>query len=72
MFVTVILFLLAGFAPAQAQLNRPLSPADLVKAVIHNELNPADVTEPHWKYLLIKQVDGKQETRSGRNYIRIA
>lgn len=62
-FVTVTLFLLAGFAAAQAQFNGLLAPADLVKAVIRNELNPSNVTEPHWKYLLIKEVAGKQETR---------
>lgn len=37
--------------------------ADLVKAVIRNELNPSDITEVRWKYLLVKEVDGKEETR---------
>jgi hypothetical protein len=59
----VIVLLVSRFATAQAQPNAQLSPADLVKAVIHNELNPSDVTEIRWKYLLVKEADGKQETR---------
>jgi hypothetical protein len=59
----VILLLVSRFATAQAQPNAQLSPADLVKAVIHNELNSSDVTEIRWKYLLVKEADGKQETR---------
>jgi hypothetical protein len=59
----VILLLVSRFAPAQVQSNAQLSPADLVKAVIRSELNQSDVTEVHWKYLLVKEVDGKQETR---------
>jgi hypothetical protein len=35
MFVTVILPLLSPFAAAQSQSKLQLSPADLVKAVIH-------------------------------------
>src|SRR5215471_19776894 len=60
---TVILLLASRFATAQLQSNAPFSPADLVKAVIRNELNPSNVTEVRWKYLLVKEVDGKQETR---------
>jgi hypothetical protein len=63
MFAAVILLLVSRFAIAQAQSNAQLSPTDLVKAVIRNELNPSDVTEVRWKYLLVKEVDGKQETR---------
>jgi hypothetical protein len=59
----VILLRVSGFATAQAQPNAQLSPADLVKAVIHSELKPSDVTEIRWKYLLVKEADGKQETR---------
>jgi hypothetical protein len=62
-FAAVILLLVSRFATAQAQSNAQLSPADLVKAVIRGELNPSDVTEVRWKYLLVKEVDGKQETR---------
>jgi hypothetical protein len=59
----VILLLVSRFATAQAQPNAQLSPADLVKAVIHNELNSSDITDIRWKYLLVKEADGKQETR---------
>ena len=62
-FATVILLLLSRFATAQAQSNVQLPPADLVKAVIRTEINPSDVAEVRWKYLLVKEVDGKQETR---------
>lgn len=63
MFTTVILLLVSRLATAQSQSNAQLSPADLVKAVIRSELKPSDVTEVRWKYLLVKEVDGKQETR---------
>jgi hypothetical protein len=63
MFAAVISLLISGFATAQVQSNVQLSPADLVKAVIRNELNPSEITEVRWKYLLIKEVDGKEETR---------
>jgi hypothetical protein len=63
MFGLVILLLLSLTATAQSQSNVQLSPADLVKAVIRNELNTSDVVEIRWKYLLVKEVDGKEETR---------
>jgi hypothetical protein len=63
MFATVILVLVFRFAIAQAQSNAQISPADLVKAVIRSELNPSDGSEVRWKYLQVKEVDGKQETR---------
>jgi hypothetical protein len=63
LFGAVILLLVSGFATAQAQPSTALSPADLVKSVIRNELNPPHFTEVRWKYLLVKEVDGKQETR---------
>lgn len=63
MLGAVILLLVSRFATAQSQSNAPLTPADLVKAVIRSELNPSDITEARWKYLLVKEVDGKQETR---------
>jgi hypothetical protein len=62
MFVGVIL-LFVCIGTAQAQSNAQLSPADLVKAVIRSELNPSEVTEIRWKYLLFKEANGKQETR---------
>ena len=63
MFAGVIVLLFSRIASAQSQSNAQLSPADLVKAVIRSELNTSDVTEIRWKYLLVKEVDGKQETR---------
>ena len=62
-FAAVTLLLLSRFSTGQVQPTVQLSPADLVKAVIHSELNPSDVTEVRWKYLLVKEVAGKQETR---------
>src|SRR6266567_9358110 len=64
MFVGVILLLVSRTASAQSPSTAHLSPADLVKAVIRSELNTSDVTEIRWKYLLVKEVDGKQETRA--------
>jgi hypothetical protein len=63
MFVGVIVLLVSRIASAQSQSNAQLSPADLVKAVIRTELNTSDVTEIRWKYLLVKEADGKEETR---------
>jgi hypothetical protein len=60
--LAVVILLLASCI-ALAQSNTQLSPADLVKAVIHSELNSSEVTEIRWKYLLVKEVDSKQETR---------
>ena len=62
-FVGVIVLLVSRIATAQSQFNAQLSPADLVKAVIHKEVGSSDATEIHWKYLLVKEVDGRQETR---------
>lgn len=59
----VIYVLVLLVATAQSQSGAQLSPADLVKAVIHRELSSSDVAAIRWKYLLIKEVDGKQETR---------
>lgn len=61
MFVGVILLLFSRIAAAQSTAQ--VSPSDLVKAVIRNELNNSEVTEIRWKYLLVKEVDGRQETR---------
>jgi hypothetical protein len=63
MFASVILALLSGIGSAQSEFRARLSPADLVKAVIRSQLNPAEVPEVRWKYLLDRAVDGKQETR---------
>jgi hypothetical protein len=63
MFAGVILLVLSGAGSAESQFKAQLSPADLVKAVIRSELNTSNVTEMRWKYLLDKEVDGKQQTR---------
>src|SRR5260370_102261 len=63
MFAGVILLLLSCLALAESQSGPQLSPADLVKAVIHTELNTSNAAGVRWKYLLNKEVDGRQETR---------
>jgi hypothetical protein len=62
-FAGVILLLVSRIAWAESQSEAQPSPVDLVKAVIRSELNSSDLTESRWKYLLVKAVDGKQETR---------
>ena len=47
----------------ESQVKTTISPLELVKTVIHNELNRNGDREGRWKYLLNKQVEGKQETR---------
>ena len=59
----VVLLLAPGFAIAQAQSQPQQSPAELVKAVIANELKPSDGSDTRWKYRLDKETDGKLETR---------
>jgi len=63
MFAGMILLVISRIASAESQSEAQRSPADLVKAVIRSELNASDVTEIRWKYLLVKEMDGKQETR---------
>jgi hypothetical protein len=63
MFVGVILVVVSTLGSAESQIKPRLSPADLVKSVIRGELQPPDVSEVRWKYLLDKKVDGKQEIR---------
>ena len=53
-------------AAAQSQeqgLTGGLSAGDLVRAVIRNELSPAGGNDARWKYVLHKDVEGKQELR---------
>lgn len=61
--VAMIVILASRIATAQSQSHAQLSPADLVKVVIHKEVGSSDTTEIRWKYLLLKEVDGRQETR---------
>jgi hypothetical protein len=49
-------------SPQQA-LTAGLSAGELVRAVIHNELSPANGNDARWKYVLHKDVEGKQELR---------
>jgi hypothetical protein len=63
MFASVIFVVLSGLGSAESQIKAQLAPADLVKAVIRGELQPADAYEIRWKYLLNKEIDGKQEVR---------
>ena len=57
------LFLAAALAAADAQFQRQSSAAELIKAVIHNELKPSNSGEARWKYLLTKESNGTEETR---------
>jgi hypothetical protein len=49
---------------AESQPGDRIPPSDLVKSVIYNELHPANTVAAHWKYQLVKEVSGKQETRA--------
>jgi hypothetical protein len=57
----VVLFVAPQFIVAESQTQ--LSAADMVKAVIHNEVDPSRVSEARWQYRLDKESDGKQETK---------
>ena len=59
----IVLLLTPTLGAADHQSNTQSSPADLVNAVIRNELKPADPAEIRWKYLLDKEVNGKEETK---------
>ena len=59
----ILAVLLLSPALATAQAPQQLSAADLVKAVISNELKPSADTDIRWKYRLEKEADGKRETR---------
>lgn len=60
-FLNVFFGLVASNLAAQQSAPR-LSAADLIKAVIRSELS-SNQPEARWKYVLEKEVDGKQETR---------
>jgi hypothetical protein len=63
MLAGVILLLAPRIGVGQSQSKSQLSAADLVKAVIQNELQQPAASNVRWKYRLDKEVDGKQETR---------
>lgn len=59
--VTLLLAPCIGLAESQA--NAQLSPTDMVKSVIYNELHPSGSSNIRWEYRVDKESDGKQETR---------
>ncbi len=59
----VALLLVAALVAADGQSRTKSSAADFVKAVIRNELIPANPSVIRWKYLLTKEVNGAEETR---------
>lgn len=61
-FVGAVTLLYLHLATAQTSAPQRPTAAELVKAVIHTELNLPD-RNIRWKYLLSKEADGKQETR---------
>src|ERR1700682_1595652 len=58
--VTLFLAPCIGLAESQSQT---LSPAEMVKSVIYNEMHPSKSSNIRWKYRVDKESDGKQETR---------
>ena len=60
--VASLLFPLATAIFVAAQSLPQLPPSDLIRAVVHTELASSG-PDIQWKYVLEKQVDGKQETR---------
>lgn len=61
LLISCLLLLAAQIGLAQSADKIPA--AEMVKAVIYNELHPPATSEVHWKYRLEKEVDGRQETR---------
>jgi hypothetical protein len=63
MLATIVFLTLASAASGRSQSVPQLSAGDLVKAVINTELNGPNTADLRWRYVLEKEVDGKQETR---------
>jgi hypothetical protein len=63
MLAGVTLFLAPCVGLAESQSTTQLSPGDMVKSVIYNELHPSAGSSIRWKYRVDKESDGKQETR---------
>ena len=61
--VGVLLVLAPCIGLAESPSETRISPSDLVKAVIYNELHPLINSDVRWKYRLDKELAGKQETR---------
>jgi len=62
-FASLLLALLSGIGFSQSEFIAHISAADLVKAVIRNEVNATNASESRWKYLVEKEMGGRQETR---------
>jgi hypothetical protein len=63
MLATIVFLGFANAALGRSQSAPQLSAADLVRAVIDTEVNGPNTVDVRWKYVLEKEVDGKQETR---------
>jgi hypothetical protein len=62
-FAIVVVLVPSGLGAEESPLTSQLAPADLVRAVIRNELNTSRATDIRWSYQSDKEVDGKKETR---------
>ena len=59
----VLIVLMPSSGASTQRSEAQLSPGELVKITVQNELKSWDSADVHWKYLLDKEVDGKSETR---------
>ena len=59
----VLLFMASRFGRAESQASAQLPAAEMVKAVIRNELHPPAGSDVRWKYRVQKESEGKRETR---------
>ena len=59
----VVALVLASWTSSYAQSTPQPAPGDLIKEVIHTELASGAAPDIQWKYVLEKEVDGRQETR---------
>ncbi|PYV51728.1 MAG: hypothetical protein DMG92_03470 [Acidobacteria bacterium] len=60
----VVAFLTVGTALAQSPSGPQLSPRQIVKNVIYNEMHPSAVNNVYWRYRLEKTSGSRQETRT--------
>jgi hypothetical protein len=63
MIAGVTLLLAPCIGLAESQSTAQISPTDMVRSVIYNELHPSGSSTIRWKYRVDKESDGKQETR---------
>jgi hypothetical protein len=64
LLAAAFLLVASRFGLTQSLTPAQLSAAELVKAVIHNELHPPANSDVRWKYRVEKESDGKRETRA--------